>query len=57
MVRNGDHFEGSFPVDHEGGMYYIEAANNVGQAVFYPDFRKETPYMVVPSWTPEEEEK
>jgi hypothetical protein len=50
MVKNGDFYEGAFPIDHEGGIYYIEAANSVGQAVFYPDFLKELPYVIIPSW-------
>ncbi len=50
MVKKGDYYEAEFPAGSEGAVYYIEAGNNAGQAVFYPDFRKERPYLVFPSW-------
>ena len=53
MIRNSNLFEVSFSADHEGGKYYIEAANNVGQAVFYPDLLKELPYVIIPGWAVE----
>ena len=50
MEKDGLYYTASFPVKAEGAMYYFEIANKVGQAVFYPDFQKDTPYLVIPSW-------
>ncbi len=50
MTKEKGFYSASLPVKKEGAMYYIEVANKAGQAVFYPDFLKETPYLVIPSW-------
>ena len=50
LAKNGGVFEADFPMGPEGAMYYLEAGNGVGQAIFYPDFRKRAPYRVIPGW-------
>ena len=49
MRRTATRFTGSFDVQDSGAMYYIEALSSDGGSQ-YPDFRKETPYLVVEPW-------
>ena len=50
MARAGEWLEADFPATPQGALYDLEIGNSVGQAVFYPDFRRRAPYFVVPGW-------
>jgi hypothetical protein len=47
-----DRYSATIPLTPEGLMYRLEAADRVGNACQWPDFRVATPYRVLPSWQP-----
>lgn len=49
MRRTATGFTGSFDVQDSGAMYYVEALSREGGSQ-YPDFRKDTPYLVIEPW-------
>jgi hypothetical protein len=48
----GDDYRASVPLTAEGLQYRVAAWDKAGNAALYPDFERETPYRVIPSWNP-----
>jgi hypothetical protein len=48
----GGVYTASVPLTAEGLLYRFMASDQLGNAVLYPDFERETPYRVIPSWDP-----
>jgi hypothetical protein len=53
---DNNRYQASVPLTSEGILYFFEAIDEDGNAVHYPDFLKQTPYLVIDGWaTPEEQ--
>jgi len=46
------YFRATVPLTPEGILYYLEAVDDDGNAVNYPDFLERTPYLIIDSWAP-----
>jgi hypothetical protein len=46
------YFRATVPLTPEGILYYLEAVDDDGNAVNYPDFLERTPYFIIDSWAP-----
>ena len=46
-------YAATVPLTPEGILYYFEAVDEDGNAANYPDFLKQTPYLVIDSWAPQ----
>lgn len=47
---DGNNFSAHVPITPEGILYYFEAVDKAENAVRYPDFLKQTPYIVIEGW-------
>ncbi|MEW5978970.1 MAG: hypothetical protein AB1898_24510 [Acidobacteriota bacterium] len=50
--REQNRYQARVPLTAEGMQYYFEIVSEDEQAVNYPNFLKETPYLVIDSWMP-----
>ncbi len=50
MTRSGDAFTAQASISPDGLLWCVQAVDDVGVGVMWPDFRKETPYRVVLPW-------
>ncbi len=54
MHASGDNsYSATVPLTPEGILYYFEAVDEDGNAANYPEFLKQTPYLVIDSWAPQ----
>ena len=54
MHATGDgNYAATVPLTPEGILYYFEAVDEDGNAANYPNFLKQTPYLVIDSWAPQ----
>ncbi|MBE7540156.1 MAG: fibronectin type III domain-containing protein [Opitutaceae bacterium] len=45
-------YTATVPITSEGLLYQFQAWDREGNARIHPDYRRETPYLVIPSWNP-----
>lgn len=50
MRKEAGNYAAELTIKAEGAMYCFEALDNNGNGTMYPDFLKETPYIVVAPW-------